>query len=80
VWGNSAVTGKSTESDLVSGKKTLPVVYAMRQEGEFSRRWLNGDITVADVPVLAECLEGRRSKVYGERSQSLDRRSAKSVG
>ncbi len=81
VWGNSAVTGKSTESDLVSGKKTLPVVYAMRQEGEFSRRWLNGDITVADVPVLAECLvkegaqrftESEANRLTGEALKALD--------
>ncbi len=25
IWGDSALTGKSSESDLVAGKKTLPV-------------------------------------------------------
>ena len=34
IWGDTGVTGKSTASDLVSKKKTLPVLYAMNWERE----------------------------------------------
>ncbi len=29
IWGDSALTGKSTESDLVAGKKSLPVLFGL---------------------------------------------------
>ncbi len=57
VWGDPSVTGKSIESDLVSGKKTLPVVYGLAQRGKFARRWLEGPIRVDEVPQLAEWLK-----------------------
>lgn len=53
IWGNSALTGKSTESDLVAGKKSLPVLYALEQSPEFSRRWSQGTIQPAEVQRLA---------------------------
>jgi geranylgeranyl diphosphate synthase type I len=32
IWGDEKVTGKSTATDIRDRKKTLPVVYALRQE------------------------------------------------
>lgn len=32
IWGDEAVTGKSTASDILSRKKTLPVLYALSRE------------------------------------------------
>ncbi len=57
IWGDSALTGKSTESDLVSGKKSFPVVYALQQGGAFSRRWAQGKISPEEAPALARLLE-----------------------
>ncbi|MBN1535146.1 MAG: polyprenyl synthetase family protein [Anaerolineales bacterium] len=57
IWGDAAITGKSNESDLVSGKKTLPVLYGVSQEGEFSKRWLLGNIRPAEVHQIAAQLE-----------------------
>jgi len=42
MWGEPALTGKSTESDLVQGKKTLPVLYGLSQGGNFAQRWAKG--------------------------------------
>ena len=42
IWGDAALTGKSTESDLVSGKKTLPVLYGLEKSNEFSDKWKQG--------------------------------------
>jgi geranylgeranyl diphosphate synthase, type I len=33
IWGDAGQTGKSVESDLASGKKTLPVLYAIGKDG-----------------------------------------------
>ncbi|MCJ7626291.1 MAG: polyprenyl synthetase family protein [Anaerolineaceae bacterium] len=56
IWGNSGVTGKSTESDLVSGKKTLPVLYAIQNDPKFSKLWSKGTISVEEAPNIAEML------------------------
>ncbi len=64
IWGDVALTGKSAESDLVSGKKTLPVLYALSKEGPFARRWLQGKITPDEVPVLASMLEEEGAYAY----------------
>ncbi|MEI8133291.1 MAG: polyprenyl synthetase family protein, partial [Leptolinea sp.] len=39
IWGDSALTGKSAESDLMSGKKSLPTLLGLMIDGEFKRRW-----------------------------------------
>lgn len=63
IWGDEMLTGKSTESDLVSGKKTLPVLFGLRQNGKFAERWRNGQIFPEEVRKLAGWLveEGAQS-------------------
>ncbi len=57
IWGDPAITGKSVESDLVTGKKSLPVVYGLMQHGNFARRWLERPVTSEEVPQLAQWLK-----------------------
>jgi len=64
IWGDAAVTGKSTESDLISGKKTLPVLYGVSRGGEFAKRWLKGNILPSEVPQLAAQLESEGGLSY----------------
>ena len=64
IWGDAASTGKSTASDLVSGKKTLPVLYGLSQQGEFARRWAQGSIQPDEVPALAMQLEAEGARRY----------------
>ncbi|MEA3441169.1 MAG: polyprenyl synthetase family protein [Chloroflexota bacterium] len=64
IWGDSNLTGKSAESDLISGKKTLPVLYGLSKKGEFARRWTAGDIQSLDVPELAQLLDSEGAKAY----------------
>lgn len=71
IWGNSTLTGKSTDSDLVSGKKTLPVVYALRNKQRFAQRWLSGGITPEEAPQLAQWLIEEGAQVYTEQQASL---------
>ncbi len=64
IWGEPALTGKSVESDLVSGKKTLPVVYALGLNKAFARRWHSGPVTPSEVPDLAALLADEGAAEY----------------
>jgi geranylgeranyl diphosphate synthase, type I len=57
IWGDPGVTGKSAASDLLEGKKSLPVLYGLEAEGKFARRWRKGPILVEDVAGAAAELE-----------------------
>ncbi len=64
IWGDEALTGKSAASDLLEGKKSLPVLYGLAQEGEFARRWMAGPLTPAEIPALAARLEAEGARAY----------------
>ncbi len=64
IWGDAATIGKSTASDLVSGKKTLPVLYGLSQQDVFARRWAQGAIQPDEVPDLAAQLEAEGARRY----------------
>lgn len=78
IWGDVALTGKSTESDLLSGKKSLPILYAIHQNGAFAQRWAQGPISPSEVPELANLLEQEGARSYTQKTanqltqQSLD--------
>ncbi|HEY59115.1 MAG TPA: polyprenyl synthetase family protein [Anaerolineae bacterium] len=65
IWGQLEKTGKSIISDLVQGKKTLPVVLGMQNSKKFARRWKEGGISTREAKDLAEQLrkDGVEQKV-----------------
>jgi len=64
IWGDEALTGKSAASDLLEGKKSLPVLYGLQQEGTFARRWMQGPLQAAEIPALAAQLEAEGARAY----------------
>ena len=64
IWGNADETGKSTDSDLLAGKKSLPVLYGLQQNGDFAKKWNAGNIKVEDVGPLTELLEAEGAYDY----------------
>ncbi|HMD88578.1 MAG TPA: polyprenyl synthetase family protein [Anaerolineaceae bacterium] len=64
IWGDTALTGKSVENDLVSGKKTLPVLYGISQKKKFAERWISGSISPDEVTLLAKMLEDEGAQAY----------------
>jgi len=57
IWGDEALTGKSAASDLVEGKSSLPVLYALSREPRFAERWLAAPVKPDEVPALANLLK-----------------------
>ena len=66
VWGVAELTGKSVEGDIVSGKKSLPILYGLAQNGKFARRWLAGPVAADEVQDLARTLEAEGARQYTE--------------
>jgi geranylgeranyl diphosphate synthase type I len=64
IWGDSVLTGKSAESDLASGKKSLPVLYGLGKNGPFARRWAEGPVRPEEVADLAEQLAVEGARLY----------------
>lgn len=64
IWGDDRRTGKSSKSDLLTGKKSLPVLYALSRKGEFARRWESGPHEVQDVAGLVRLLEDEGAHAY----------------
>ena len=66
IWGDEAITGKSAVSDLLEGKKSLPVLHGLSQGGKFAERWAKGPIQPDEVEEVANLLasEGAYEATY----------------
>lgn len=64
IWGNAEQLGKSVHSDLLSGKKSLPVLYALQKNEKFARRWNNGGVSAAEVGDMATLLETEGGRAF----------------
>jgi geranylgeranyl diphosphate synthase type I len=56
IWGDETRTGKSAATDLVEGKKSLPVLFGMQKKGQFAARWASGPVRAEEVEELAGIL------------------------
>ena len=68
IWGDAEVTGKSAESDLLEGKKSLPILYGLNRVDAFARRWAEGPVRPDEVPALASQLEAGGARAFTEQS------------
>ena len=66
IWGDEAMTGKSAASDILTRKKSLPVVYALEnpQVGEALRARYAQPIETAGVPAVLELLAKAGARDY----------------
>jgi geranylgeranyl diphosphate synthase, type I len=64
IWGDEVITGKSAASDLVEGKNSIPILYALGKNGKFAERWKQGPITATEVQSIAALLDDEGGKSY----------------
>jgi geranylgeranyl diphosphate synthase type I len=64
IWGDSSLTGKSTHSDLGSGKKSLPVLFSLELNDEFAKLWQRESKDPDVIASLATQLELDGARVY----------------
>jgi geranylgeranyl diphosphate synthase type I len=74
IWGDEALTGKSVASDLIEGKKSLPVLAGLSANGKFAARWKQGPIQPGEVRELARILasEGGYEKASDASNQMTE--------
>jgi len=66
IWGSSVETGKSTSSDLLSEKKSLPLLYALNNDAVFSRAWQKRSGQVKEIENLTKLLTDAGARNYAE--------------
>jgi len=66
IWGDEALTGKSTTSDLVEGKNSLPILYGITQKAKFAQRWSASAIRPDEVLAVAQMLDKEGAREYAE--------------
>ncbi len=67
IWGKEEITGKSNMSDLLTGKKTLPILYALDKKGDFSEVYLKQGVSKENFDQLVSLLEAEGAKTYTEK-------------
>jgi geranylgeranyl diphosphate synthase type I len=78
IWGDEAVTGKSAASDILTRKKSLPVVYALENPrvGEELRARYAQAIEPADVPAVLDLLALAGAREYAEQAAQAAHQAA----
>ncbi len=67
IWGDSALTGKSIDSDLITGKKTLPILIGLQKDKKFAKRWQSGPISPGEAPGLASQMNAEGIQLESQR-------------
>ncbi len=76
IWGEAAITGKSAESDLVSGKKSLPVIFGLVNNNDFGEQWKSGINNPKMSAMLADKLIACGAQKYTEENADLQTKLA----
>jgi geranylgeranyl diphosphate synthase type I len=66
IWGNESLTGKSAASDLLEGKKSLPVLVGLSKKGKFATKWNKGPLQPDEIDEMAKVLASEGGYSYAQ--------------
>lgn len=66
IWGDPSVTGKSAATDIVSRKKSLPVLYGLERSPALADLYRKDTLTDADVTEAVALLDSVDARAYTE--------------
>ena len=64
IWGDTTLTGKSNQSDLITRKKTLPILYGLSKGGKFAEKWYQEAIDEEEINEIQHLLEVNGGKKF----------------
>jgi geranylgeranyl diphosphate synthase, type I len=70
IWGDPAVTGKSIATDILSRKKSLPVIYGLSESDDLASLYQQEQFTEKDVGGVVSILNSVDALDYTERVES----------
>lgn len=73
IWGDSAETGKSSATDIERGKKTLPILYGLRQSSELRELYRKDDL---NTDTVRNILDEKGARKYCEDKEQLHAQDA----
>lgn len=79
VWGDPAITGKSAASDLLSRKKTLPILYGLEESPTFRELWAIEQPSQSQVANMAHELEASGARDYAYQQASAHTQQAYTI-
>jgi geranylgeranyl pyrophosphate synthase len=81
IWGQTEVTGKSSQDDLLSRKKTLPVIHGLEISPQFSQLWSSEQNDPDDIEKMRNTLEDARADEYARKiAQKATARALRALG
>lgn len=71
IWGEEAVIGKSAATDILSKKKSLPVLYGLQQSQQLVDIYSKDELNEADVQAAVELLDSIDAKQFAMEKEQL---------
>jgi len=69
IWGDPNITGKSTATDIIARKKSLPVLYGLAQSRELVDVYLKTDFDTEDVTQAVRLLDDTGAQQYAREQE-----------
>lgn len=70
IWGDPTVTGKSAATDIISRKKSLPVLYGLSQSPELQAIYQRESFSETDVSDAVTALDAIQARAYTQHSET----------
>ncbi len=69
IWGDPEVTGKSAATDILSKKKSLPILYGLQVSADFREMFAQDTIEQSDVQPSIEALNAIEARAYTQQQE-----------